>query len=140
MHEWVPSTPREFGTLLHVNYPMSTSLPLLTTRLRQHAGEDESLPLLTTRLRQHAGEDESILARQWRLLKLMIFSPKGFTIKELVALSGVSEKTVHRDLIFLKEVGFDVSETVEDFGRKLWRVRRLPEMSGHGGRRERNIA
>ncbi len=92
-----------------------------------------SLPLLTTRLRQHAAEDESCLARQWRLLKLMIFSPKGFTIKELVALSGVSEKTVRRDLIFLKEVGFDVSETVEDFGRKLWRVRRLPEMSGARG-------
>ncbi len=29
--------------------------------------------------------------------------------------------------------GFDVSEAVEDFGRKVWRVRRLPEMSGARG-------
>ena len=58
---------------------------------------------------------------------------KGFTVKELVALSGVSEKTVRRDLAFLKDVGFDVSETVEDFGRKLWRIRRLPESTGGRG-------
>jgi hypothetical protein len=94
----------------------------------------EHLPLLTTRIRyQDDGYDESTLARQWRLLKLLIFAPKGFTVKELVALSGVSEKTIRRDLVFLKQVGFDVSETVEDFGRKLWRVRRLPESTGARG-------
>jgi hypothetical protein len=57
----------------------------------------EHSPLLTTRIRrQDDGYDESTLARQWRLLKLLIFAPKGFTVKELVALSGVSEKTVRR--------------------------------------------
>ena len=67
----------------------------------------------------------------------LTFAPKGFTVKELVAVSGVSEKTVRRDLAFLKEVGFDVSETVEEFGRKLCRVRRLPESTGGKGDKDR---
>ena len=92
------------------------------------------LPLLTTRIRpQDNGDDESALARQWRLLKLLTFAPKGFTVKELVAVTGMSEKTIRRDLAFLKEVGFDVSETVADHGRKLWRVRRLSESTGGRG-------
>jgi len=53
----------------------------------------QTLPLLTTRIcHKDDGDDESMLARQWRLLKLLIFVPKGFTVKELAALSGVSEK------------------------------------------------
>ena len=58
---------------------------------------------------------------------------KGFTVKELEAISGVSEKTVRRDLALLKHVGFDVSETIEDFGRKAWRVGRLSESRGRKG-------
>ena len=42
----------------------------------------------------------------------------------------MSEKTVRRDLAFLKEVGFDVSETVGDFGRKFFRISRLSEGKG----------
>ena len=85
-----------------------------------------SLLLLTTRIPSEGdGDDESPLARQWRMLKLPTFTPKGFTVKELVAVSGVSEKTIRRDLIFLRNVGFDISEKVEEFGRKVWRVRRL---------------
>ena len=92
------------------------------------------LPLLTTRIRsKNDGDDESPLARQWRVLKLLTFAPKGFTVKELVAVSGMSEKTIRRDLVFLKQVGFDISETVEDYGRKLWRVRRLSESTGGKG-------
>jgi predicted ArsR family transcriptional regulator len=66
------------------------------------------------------------------VLKLLVFSPKGFTVKELAALSGISEKTVKRDLDFLKHVGFDVSETVGEFGRKSYRIRRLSESGGRG--------
>jgi hypothetical protein len=95
----------------------------------------EYLPLLTTHIRQAEGDDESTLARQWRLLKLLTFAPKGFTVKELAAVSGVCEKTVRRDLILLKHVGFDLTETVEDFGRKAWRVRRLSESAGGKGRK-----
>ena len=101
----------------------------------------QTLPLLTTRIRQDDGDDESTLARQWRLLKLLAFAPKGFTIKELEAVSGISEKTVRRDLALLKHVGFDVGETMEDFGRKLYRLRRLPESTngnGHKGEKYAN--
>ena len=58
---------------------------------------------------------------------------RHYSVTEVAEIWALSEKTVRRDLIFLKGVGFDVSETVEDFGRKLWRVRRLPEMSGARG-------
>ena len=79
---------------------MSTHLPLLTTRIRS----------------KNDGDEESALARQWRLLKLLTFAPKGFTVKQLVAVSGMSVKTIRRDLVFLKEVGFDVAETVGESG------------------------
>jgi predicted ArsR family transcriptional regulator len=93
------------------------------------------LPLLTTRIRpQNDGDEESALARQWRLLKLLTFAPKGFTVKELVAILGMSKKTVRRDLVFLKQVGFDVAETVGDYGRKSWRLRRLAESTAGMGR------
>jgi hypothetical protein len=94
-----------------------------------------TLPLLTTRIRHDDGDDESVLARQWRLLKLLAFAPKGFTVKELVAVSGMSEKTVRRDLALLKRVGFDVAETVEDFGRKIFRIRSLSESTGGKGQK-----
>jgi len=96
------------------------------------------LPLLTAPVRSRDGQEEQPLARQWRLLKLLTYSPKGFTVKELVALSGMSDKTVRRDLIFLQELGFDMAETVGDHGRKRWRIRRLPEsMSARGSVREK---
>jgi biotin operon repressor len=96
------------------------------------------LPLLTTRVRsQDDGFDETALVRQWRLLKLLASTPKGFTFKELVALLGVSENTIRRDILLLKEVGFHVSERVGEFGRKSWRVCRLPEsIGGNGATRE----
>jgi predicted DNA-binding transcriptional regulator YafY len=89
------------------------------------------LPLLTTRIRQD--DEESPLARQWRVLKLLTFAPNGLTVKQLVAASGMSDKTIRRDLVLLKQVGFDLSETVEERGRKLWRVRRLSESTGRKG-------
>ncbi len=98
----------------------------------------QTLPLLTTRIRQDDGDDESAFARQWRLLKLLTFAAKGFTLKELAAVAGVCEKTVSRDLALLKHVGFDVSETVEDFGRKFFRISRPSESaSGNGSKGEK---
>ena len=47
----------------------------------------------------------------------------------MTAASGVSEKTVRRDLALLKQVGFDVAETVQDFGRKLFRIRHPSEVA-----------
>ncbi len=99
---------------------------------------DTHLPLLTAPVRSQEGEEQHPLVRQWRILKLLTYSPKGYTVKELAALSGMSEKTVRRDLIFLQNIGFDMSETVGEHGRKRWRIRRLPEsMSVKGTVREK---
>ena len=85
------------------------------------------LPLLTHRIRRQDADDESALARQWRLLELLSTAFKGLTVKELVVHTGMSEKTVRRDIALLKQVGFDVAETVEDYGRKLFRIRHPSE-------------
>ncbi len=96
------------------------------------------LPLLTAPVRSRDGEEPHPLVRQWRILKLLTYSTKGFTVKELATLSGMSEKTVRRDLIFLRRVGFDMSETVGEHGRKQWRIRQMPEsMAVRGSVREK---
>ncbi len=96
------------------------------------------LPLLTAPVRSQEGEESHPLVRQWRVLKLLTYSPTGFTVKELAVLSGMCEKTVRRDLVLLQRVGFDMSETVVEHGRKQWRIRRLPEsMSVRGSVREK---
>ncbi len=90
------------------------------------------LPLLTHRIRRQAqGDDESTLVRQWRLLELLSSAYKGLTVKEMVVHSGVSEKTVRRDIALLRQVRFDVSETVVKQGRKLFRIRH-PSESAEG--------
>ena len=100
--------------------------------------QNTHFPLLTAPVRSEDGEEPHPLVRQWRILKLLTYSPKGYTVKELVSLSGMSDKTVRRDLIFLQRVGFDMAETVGEYGRKRWRIRRMPEsMAVRGGVREK---
>ena len=60
------------------------------------------------------------LVRQWKLLERLASSPKGLTVKELVAASGMADRTVRRDLAFLKQIGFDVADTTAGYGVKLW--------------------
>jgi Fic family protein len=66
----------------------------------------EHLPLLTHRIRRQDHADESTLVRQWRLLEQLVSASKGLTVKEMTAASGMSEKTVRRDIALLKKVGF----------------------------------
>ncbi len=102
------------------------------------AGRHHHLPLLTAPIRSQDGEEPHPLVRQWRILKLLTYSPKGYTVKELAVLSGMCEKTVRRDLVFLQRVGFDMAESVEQAGRKRWRIQRLPEsMTVRDGLREK---
>ena len=101
--------------------------------------QNTHLPLLTAPVRSEDGEEPHPLVRQWRILKLLTYSPQGFTIKELTALSGMSDKTVRRDLIFLQRVGFDMAETAEEYGRKRWRIRRMPESMAVRGWCERSM-
>lgn len=80
-------------------------------------------PITSRVLRQETTSSSSPLSRQWGLLEQLSANPRGMTVKELVAASGVSDKTIRRDLALLSQLGFDVEEIVEKHGRKLWRIR-----------------
>ena len=62
------------------------------------------------------------LIRQWKLLDLLSSAPFGVTVRELAEATGRSDKTVRRDLVLLRKVGFDLRESVGPYGRKSWRV------------------
>ena len=66
--------------------------------------------------------DQSPLVRQWIMLKTLCARRRGLTVMELVDEMGVSEKTIRRDLETFQRAGFPLSETVEDHGRKKWRI------------------
>ena len=81
---------------------------------------------LISRIRRRPVEVEhphSPLIRQWHLLEWLSSEPEGITVGEAAEATGVDPKTIRRDLILLRNVGFDLEETVEDFGRKRWRIR-----------------
>ena len=62
------------------------------------------------------------LVRQWILLRTLCSRRHGATVKELIQLTGVSEKTIRRDLETFQKAGFPLAETVEEFGRKKWHI------------------
>lgn len=58
-----------------------------------------------------------------RTLRLLLRTTHGLTIHELVAQSGGRDaKTIRRDLIAIRQSGFTLIETVEDYGRKRFSV------------------
>ena len=60
------------------------------------------------------------LVRQWTLLRALSRRPDGLTVKQMAEESGVSQKTIRRDLETFQEVGFPVRQTTGQFGRKQW--------------------
>jgi len=70
---------------------------------------------------------DSPLVRQWVLLRTLCARHYGVTIKEMAQETGVSEKTIRRDLEMFQQAGFPLIETVTDHGRKKWRI----ESTGH---------
>lgn len=64
--------------------------------------------------------DSLPLVRQWTLLRLLEARRQGMTLRDMAQETGVSQKTITRDLNLLRRVGFPVSETVGDYGRKHW--------------------
>ena len=64
----------------------------------------------------------SPLVRQWILLRTLGVRRFGVTLKEMAEETGVSEKTISRDLETFRQVGFPLKETAEDFGRKKWSI------------------
>lgn len=66
--------------------------------------------------------DISPLLRQWTLLRLLDARRQGATLREMSEETGVSPKTITRDLNLLRRVGFPIAETVADHGRKHWKL------------------
>lgn len=66
--------------------------------------------------------DETGLERQWRLLRILGARHLGATIRELAQESGVSEKTIRRDLQTFAKVGFQLQEEKQAHGRKAWKL------------------
>jgi len=64
----------------------------------------------------------SPLLRQWLMLKLLSGNRESATVAALAQELEVSEKTVRRDLITLRDAGFPINEQVGPFGRKSWQL------------------
>jgi predicted DNA-binding transcriptional regulator YafY len=62
------------------------------------------------------------LVRQWVLLRTLSARHHGASIEELAGELSVSTKTIRRDLQTFQQAGFPLEETVEQFGRKRWRI------------------
>ena len=62
--------------------------------------------------------------RQWRLLR-EIEAEHGITIRRMAELTGVTTRTVRRDLDVLQEAGFALYDEIHD-GQKRWRLDTRP--------------
>jgi len=66
--------------------------------------------------------DTTPMLRQWMLLRILGARRYGVTLREMAEETGVSQKTIGRDLKLLQQVGFQVSKLVSDHGRKHWKL------------------
>jgi predicted DNA-binding transcriptional regulator YafY len=66
--------------------------------------------------------DEVRLIRQWRLLRILGARHFGVTLREMARETGVTEKTIGRDLAMFGELGFPLEEIVGEHGRKTWKL------------------
>lgn len=62
------------------------------------------------------------ILRHWKILRSLSARGTGATLREMAEDTGVSQKTISRDLLMLKQVGFSLVETVGDQNRKNWRL------------------
>lgn len=66
--------------------------------------------------------DDGSLFRQWTLLKLLSARRYGATVEEMAREMNVSDKTIRRDIILFRNLGFPVEEQRGERGRKSWRL------------------
>jgi predicted DNA-binding transcriptional regulator YafY len=66
--------------------------------------------------------DNSPMLRQWQVMLTLLERREGMSVQELAAQHAVNEKTIRRDLVLLRQVGFSLDETRADHGRKFWRM------------------
>jgi predicted DNA-binding transcriptional regulator YafY len=67
--------------------------------------------------------DENCLRRQWSLLRALTSRHLGLTIRQMADEVGVTERTIRRDLVVFRDVGFPLVEEVGEYGLKTWRIR-----------------
>ncbi len=63
------------------------------------------------------------IVRQLKLIQRLTEDAEGVAVAEFAEEAGTSQKTIRRDLHLIREVGFDLKETVGEFGKKYWRIR-----------------
>jgi proteasome accessory factor B len=73
--------------------------------------------------------DQPPLLRQWTLLRSLGARRQGATLRELADEHGVNPKTIHRDLVLLRRLGFPLEHLTSDHGRKHWRLDGLPGLA-----------
>jgi predicted ArsR family transcriptional regulator len=62
------------------------------------------------------------LILQWQLLKWLASISTGVRVAQAAKAFDVDTKTIRRDLVLLKHLGFELQETTEASGRKVWRI------------------
>jgi predicted DNA-binding transcriptional regulator YafY len=67
--------------------------------------------------------DENCLRRQWALLRSLTSRHMGLTIRQMAEDVGVTQRTIRRDLVVFRDVGFPLVEEIGEFGLKTWRIR-----------------
>ena len=58
------------------------------------------------------------LIRQWQLLEWLASTSTGVRVAQAAKAFNVDTKTIRRDLVLLKHLGFDLKETLEGPGRR----------------------
>jgi predicted DNA-binding transcriptional regulator YafY len=75
------------------------------------------------KLSRHPRGRHHEIIRQWEIIRTLEFAAHGKSIAALAALTGVTERTVRRDLQVIEEAGFVLEQTTVA-GEKRWRLDR----------------
>lgn len=62
------------------------------------------------------------IQRQWNLLRMLQTRGEGMPLAQLAEETGVSERTIQRDLELLQELGFPLDFSEDDYGKRFWRL------------------
>ncbi len=62
------------------------------------------------------------IERQWSIVRLLVRRGEGYSLKELAERTGVSERTIQRDLEILSKHGFPLGFEVDDDARRFYRL------------------
>jgi predicted DNA-binding transcriptional regulator YafY len=60
------------------------------------------------------------MIRHWNLVRMLSARRLGVTVQEMARELGVTDKTIRRDLKFLRRMGVPMEERTGDYGRKTW--------------------